>query len=701
VTRVGTNGDGRTARALGLLGAAVLSVTALVRVPVELYRVAALDFASASRDLLVAVLLSGLLLFALLASVLILLPARLGRPAALLLAGLAGYSWVRSGFFPGPSVNLDGSPVTVDLTTGWAGLLVPVAAGILLAALGARRAAVAGTLLAVLLGGSVVQSALQAVSVWGTRPPSHADAAEELLDWSRNGNVFVLILDSLQSDVFEDVLEAEPRLREDLDGFRHYRLASSSAPTTYLSLPTIHSGVPYEPGRSVLEFFREAMYERSVLNRLDGAGYRTSYAVGIGQCPRSVTSCTSTAQLARSRFAAVVEETTQLLDLGVYRVLPDSLRGRLLRRGTGPVSSAARRAALAGRLHPEAAALLRLASGAHASDSPPAAKMVHSLITHPPYLLQPDCSAGERRSGREAARFQAQCAFRQVVALLERLQAEGVYDVSSIVILADHGYGLESAYVTASEDPHFRRMVGFFNPTVLVKPAGARGPLVTSDAPIQLADVAHALCSEAGCSPADGLRRLDEVDEERTRTAFWYGWHPEYWNLPEIPGMVRYSIRGDLPCVESWSRSAAAYVPGTVILFRRGGNLGDYAGFGWGYRQKTHTWMVDPDATLGLKAAFEPGRDYSLAVEAEPTDGSPSAPKRVLIRVNGVEVGQVVSVSPTSTFETRRFVVPAAVLSRSPDTVILFSAEAVSGAAGRGRSNARLAVRSVELRPAP
>ena len=87
-------------------------------------------------------------------------------------------------------------------------------------------------------------------------------------------------------------------------------------------------------------------------------------------------------------------------------------------------------------------------------------------------------------------------------------------------------------------------MVGAFNPLVLVKPAVARGPLATSDAPIELADVARSLCGGAGCSPAEGLRRLEAVDPGRTRAAFWYTWKHAYWRLPQIPGLVRYSIRG-------------------------------------------------------------------------------------------------------------------------------------------------------------
>jgi hypothetical protein len=512
--------------------------------------------------------------------------------------------------------------------------------------------------------------------------------------------VLVLILDSLQSDVFEDVLEAEPRLRNELDGFRYYRLASSNGPTTYLSLPTIHGGTPYKPGESVAQFFHASVHEGSVLNRLAAAGYRTSYALGIGGCPKAVASCLGTIELARSRVEVAVQEASQLLDLGVYRVLPDGLRETVLRNGRGPLATMTGRAHLADRVAVEAAALGRLASASTVTDSPPTAKMIHSTITHPPAVLQPDCSPGERRHDREGARLQAQCAFRRIVPLLERLQAGGAYDVSNIVVLADHGYGMESRFATGSEDPKFRRMVGAFNPVVLVKPAATRGPLTTSDAPIELADVARALCAGAICSPADGLRHLDTADPGRTRAAFWYTWNHRYWNLSQIPGLTRYSIRGDLRRAGSWSREAAAYTPGTVIEFRRGGNLGRYVGFGWGRRESTHTWMVDAQATVWLRGRFEPARDYVLVLAGQVDDASSAGPTRVTVEVNGVEVGEVTSTNSTPRFETYQITVPASVLSRSPETLICFSAKAGTSADGDPAS-ARLAVETLELRPRP
>lgn len=686
-------------RARALLAAALLAVTTLVRVPVELHGATTQDFSSASRDVVLAIFAAGLVFFLVLAVVVALLPPRPRGVAATALAGVAVFAWIRSGFFPGPSVTLDGGRLTADLSTGPAGLLVPLAGGAFLAWLGTRQARILTTFLAVLLGGSLVRSVGVAVSAWNANPPASAAAVSSVVEWSRKGNVLVLILDSLQSDIFEEVLETRPLLREQLDGFRYYRHASSNSPTTYLSVPTIHSGQVYDPDRSAAEFYQEAIHEHSVLNRFVAAGYRVSYAMGAGNCPKAVVDCVGTAELARSRVRGAVEDASQLIDLGIYRVLPDGLRRAVLEGGRGPLGAIAGRAWLTGRSETEVAALERVVSSSTVTDSPSTAKMIHTMVTHPPFVLRADCSVGERGLDRAAAILQATCAFRHVAALLQRLKALGVYDVSSIVIAADHGYGLETRFAADIHDRRFRRRVGAFNPLVLVKPARSRSPLETSDAPIELADLAGALCGETDCSPAEGLRNLDTVDAGRARVAFWYVWKHRYWNLPHIPGLTRYTIRGDLLRHGSWSREAADYTPGTVIDFRRGQNSGPYRDFGWERPQPTHTRMADARATVRLRARIEPLRDYELLLEAQLDDASP--PARVRVEVNGVQVGELVGAGPASSFKEYRLAVPASVLARSPETAICFAARDGHPASDTDPQGARLSLQRLELRSRP
>lgn len=683
-----------------LLAACLLAVTTVVRVPVELYASTSQDFSSGSRDVLLAIFGAGLALFLVLAAALALLGRRARRHAGAALVTVAVYAWVRSGFFPGPSVTLDGTPLRVDLSTGAAGLAVPVAVGALVAWLAKRQPRVATTFLSVILAGSAARSVGVAASAWSAVPPASDTAARSVLEWSRKGNVLVLILDSLQSDVFAEVLESDPRLRQQLDGFRYYRRASSSSPTTYLSLPTIHSGRVYEPGRSASEFFDVEIRERSVLNRLAAAGYRVSYATGVSACPKAVSQCLGTTELARSRARGAAEDAARLVDLGIYRIAPDGLRRTILERGRGPLGAIFDRRWLAGRGETGVAALERIASSSSATDSDRTAKMIHSMATHPPFDVRADCSVGEAAMNREAAVQQATCALRHVRGLLGRLQALGVYDVSSIVITADHGYAFESQAVTDSDDTRFRSRVGAFNPALLVKPAGARGPLTASDSDVALADLAPALCSDEACASAEGLARLDALGPGRSRTAFWYVWRHQYWGLRQIPGLTRYTILGDLLQADSWSREAAAYLPGTVIDFRRGRNSGPYREFGWKRPQTTHTSMADVRATVRLRPQVEPAREYELLLEAM-LDSASAGPSRVQVEVNGVTIGEMADADRMGRFQEYRLAVPASVLAIGPETTIRFSTKEGPRGAAAAEEEPSMSLRTLELRRRP
>jgi hypothetical protein len=686
----------RRIRALALLAGALLATTALMRLPVAIWGESQRDFGSPPADLLLALLVAGLLALMLVAVVSIAVPAGLRRAVDLALAAAAGYAWVRASFFPGPSVNLNGTSISADLGTGVAGWLAPLAAAGLLAGLAWRRRRLAVVLLAVLLGGDLAQTAIGAANGWRSTPRGTAAALSSLLEWSRKGNVVVLILDTLQSDVFQDVLADRPELRRQLDGFRYYQQAASTAPTTYLSLPTILSGEIYDPDQSAREFFARGTGEDSVLGRLAAAGYQASYATALANCPPGVR-CLGLHTLARSETQIAVQEAAELLDLGVYRVLPDGLRRGILLRGRGPFAVALGRDTHVERAVIAAEALARFASASYVTDSGPTAKVVHSVLTHPPTVLRPDCSLGPRREDRAGAVQQAECAFRQVVALFQRLRAERAYDVSDLVIIGDHGYGMQSPWVRGSQDPKLRRIVGALNPVVLVKPAGAHGPLTTSEAPVTLADIPRALCGATGCAPDRGLRALDDVDPRRERVAFWYSWANDDWRRAQIPGLVRYRIRGDLRDPKSWWREAEVYRPGTVIDFRRGENAAHYVGLGWGRRQPTHTWIVDPEAQLRFRAHFAPGRDYVLDLVApllEPRE--PERSRLTALEVNGATLAMLPCADPQRSPVTRRFRIPASVLARTPVTIITFRA----ADAGAGRPfDPCLAIQTIELSP--
>lgn len=68
------------------------------------------------------------------------------------------------------------------------------------------------------------------------------------------------------------------------------------------------------------------------------------------------------------------------------------------------------------------------------------------------------------------------------------------------------------------------------------------------------------------------------------------------------------------------------------------------------------------------------------------------------VEVNGVPVGVLTEEGPTARFREYRLPVPASVLALSPETTIRFSTEEGTPPAGRPADEARLSLRTLELR---
>ena len=74
---------------------------------------------------------------------------------------------------------------------------------------------------------------------------------ESIFRFSPTSNVLVILLDGLQADIAGAVFDTTPAVTQALEGFRYYKDTMAAAPTTFLSLPSIHSGAAYQNDESL------------------------------------------------------------------------------------------------------------------------------------------------------------------------------------------------------------------------------------------------------------------------------------------------------------------------------------------------------------------------------------------------------------------------------------------------------------------
>ena len=474
--------------------------------------------------------------------------------------------WVYGEFLVSGMTVLNGQSAPMSFDTGLgAGELVLVAAACAIAVAGILKLRRLSMVVLIVLNVALVTTSAATVHAVRSRPlrAPLASHDESIFRFSPTSNVLVILLDGLQADIAGAVFDTTPAVTQALEGFRYYKDTMAAAPTTFLSLPSIHSGAAYQNDESLPAYFTDAIEHRSFISRFAEAGYDTTLVNPIeGICPDREATCTSTAHIVRSRAALWRIETRRLLDLSLFRVAPVWLKRYIYNDGRWLFAGSVRPAGASDSEEPngtfdddqvlEGIRLFEeMARRFSLNDGTPTSKFLHSFASHPPYVLDDQCVV--RESTLERVTPQARCALLGVVTLLDRLKQARIYDSATILILADHGMNTGLFNDAPGSHEQWVHLMGAAHPLFLLKRPGARGALREAADPVYLPDVGATLCAASGaCTTPLGIP-AGLASADRPRRFHDYDWKHEYWKLRNIPNMTSYEVRGPLWRIESWS----------------------------------------------------------------------------------------------------------------------------------------------------
>src|SRR5688500_15371211 len=353
------------------------------------------------------------------------------RALAALLGGIALAAWINATFIASPGGALDGRSVLLPSGGARFRLNLLLCAG--LAAGGAASAWWFPLLTRRFL--AALFAVLAAQAAWIASADGHswrpAGAAHRLAALSSEKNVIVILLDAFQADFFSEVLEREPQLAQAFDGFTYFANAVGPAPTTYLAMPAIHSGIPYREGERLAETYRRSVVERSFMARLAGNGYDAMLVNAmLNHCPQGVV-CDHEAVLVHGRGKSLAEAAAFLIDLAVFRIVPDALKTAVYAEGAWLTTRMIGERRSAFWFDPVTSnRVLELFTHAmHIESTRPAARFLHLFSTHSPASVDADCRQVRNLPWvRQTALAQAQCALTGLTAVLRKLQTLGVYD---------------------------------------------------------------------------------------------------------------------------------------------------------------------------------------------------------------------------------------------------------------------------------
>jgi hypothetical protein len=597
-------------RYLNLSAASLFVVVLFVGLPTLIYGPNEREFSYPFANILVEFALPALISLVIVGIPFFILPHRLAKIWSCILAVCATYAWAHGTFQTVNFGDLDAAGWTVDILPSRviADAMTSMIIALFVYYICWKRPGVMTMIFSVF----ILQMGWQAVSISHSYVSIHGKDVESLGSFHREKNVLVVLLDSLQSDVFESILEKDRALQEKFEGFTFHPNTVGAAPTTYLSMPTIHSGLTFDPATRLSDFFQRAVGEQSFLSKLIDNGYDGLLVNPITTvCPRDVR-CETAKALLGGDPTALRMEAARVFDLTIFRIAPLAFKRATYNDGAWLTQkwlfgeTSVQRAVEGNDL------LREMVSSVAVSSPKPTVKFLHLFSTHPPYVINDACMylGKEQPINRDVAESQAHCALRNLGSLLDRMKSEEVYDNTVLVVMSDHG----SVYSIPSRRPSdgtIALLVGAANPTLAIKPLQARGEIRNDIKDAHIGDLARSICDMTGdCTTSNGIALGHDV-APRTRIYNEYQWEHRFWYLESIPGLRRYMVSGNMFSHTSWSDSRALQRGNTI------GNVGDAncpcVATGWGEPEEWGVWSISQRPYVTIRIADD-GQPSSLKI---------------------------------------------------------------------------------------
>jgi len=405
--------------------------------------------------------------------------------------------------------------------------------------------------------------------------PSGSISEADKFSFSARQNIFLIILDSFQSDLFWEIIDRDIQLKHEFGGFTFYPDTASVFAKTYPAIPLLLTGKKYQKQQAFQEFIDTA-YQDSILTDLINEGW------DVGLYPHVKATVTLDNSIMsnyaeRTRLPERLDSYLQALDLSLFRTVPHFLKSHIYNKGDFIAKEH-----FGGYVHQldtqlenkEIIKLPRqnphqglnfldnLKALATNSGTSPAFRFYHLYMPHAPFLLDRDLKYARMDNNFAAYREYSWASLKLMASFLEQLKNLGIYDNSAIIITADHGggeYG-DKKYIS-SEGGYFPilehgRVKASGKPLLLVKDYQADGPLKFSSKPVSLLDVAPTIANFAGIEPRETEGRIigDLVEgERRERTFYFYrfsGKDSKYLNDFDV-----FRIDGNVYDESAWAKT--------------------------------------------------------------------------------------------------------------------------------------------------
>ena len=321
-----------------------------------------------------------------------------------------------------------------------------------------------------------------------------------LLDFSKDKNIIVFVVDECDAQMMNAVLEEEPEYADKLTGFTYFNNTSGKFPWTVTALADIITGIPYDNKQSYNNYINQAYLQSSVLDELQ----KENYDIGIYTAMKKAVS-------PEAEYIINVEKNGEkITDIWgfartYYRLVSFRYAPHFMKKLFWLTSNAFNFASVEDKYQNDNLDFYHAYCNQKISlVNEKQYKLLHIFGCHGPRVLKEDLT--EDANGTTAIQTMKGC-INILEAFMEQLDSYGVYDNSYIIVLGDHG-------------SYNKRQ----NPTLMIKPFNCRDEFKISKAPISYDDLPGTLLNAIdGSDENEDIFTISE-NQKRDRYYCYHDW---------------------------------------------------------------------------------------------------------------------------------------------------------------------------------
>ena len=366
------------------------------------------------------------------------------------------------------------------------------------------------------------------------------------LELSQNENVVYFIIDTCDGDLVEQALKAYPDMFLGFNGFTYFPNMSTTHSRTFPSLTYLLTGQKCYFNKPYTEYVNEAFENSSFIDDIDALGTdirlytELSY---IGESALNKIGNIVKYDSASFDYMNIFGFIKQSIKVSGYRIAPYAIKDVF--EYTADIINSGSLVPIDNRavLFDDLAFNNEIITNSVKSNKnySKTFRLYHMFGTHPGAVMNENCQYEKGVSHLDSVRG----CLRLIENYIAEMKKNGIFDNTTIIVTADHGYSL------ASED---LSLVAAPSCILLVKPAGNKGSekIKTSLAPVCHEDLFATVIDTLGGDSEKYGRTVWEIGENEDRERKYY--HTAL--VSDIDGEIalrEYSIKGDARNLESYT----------------------------------------------------------------------------------------------------------------------------------------------------